>query len=209
MQRSACYYLYLCYFTGLVGFMYPFYPNFPSLTPMNLWMSVTIMLFFHPQWTWHSVVIVLASFGGGWFAEMLGVNTGLIFGHYRYGTAMGFQILNTPIVAGTLWLILNYATTTLLMQAFPTRHWLQRAFIGALLMLSLDILIEPIAIHYGFWIWDGNIVPLQNYIGWFFVGFLLQVFAHKLQPNFNNRVAIELLILQFLFFGVLNFYLAW
>jgi bisanhydrobacterioruberin hydratase len=209
MQRPACYYLYLCYLTGLIGFMFPFYPNFPSLTPMNLWMSVVIMLYFHPEWTWKSVAIVFLGFAGGWFAEMLGVNEGFIFGQYQYGSSMGFQVWSTPIVAGVLWLILNYGTTTLMMQAFPKQNWFIKSILGALLMLSLDILIEPVAIHYGFWIWAGGAVPLQNYIGWFGVGFLLQSITHLLHPSFNNRVAIELLLLQFIFFGVLNFYLAW
>ena len=204
-HNGAFYYLCLCYLTGLIGFIWPFYPNFPSLTPLNLMMTLVIMLSFHPEWTWRSMAMIAISYGLGFAAEAIGVNTGLVFGRYEYESAMGFQLFHTPIMAGVLWLILNYGTTALLSQGFSSLSIFYKSIIGALLMLSLDILIEPVAIHYKFWHWADVAVPIQNYIGWFCIGFVMQLLSHTLQPKLNSRIAIEILILQFAFFGILNF----
>jgi putative membrane protein len=79
---------------------------------------------------------------------------------------------------------------------------------SALLMVGLDVLIEPIAIELDFWTWAGGYVPFQNYVGWFVIAFVLQFAFHKAIPkDMTNHVAVILFGLQILFFGLLNLFL--
>ena len=39
------------------------------------------------------------------------------------------------------------------------------------IMVLLDVIIEPFAVHYGLWIWKGRVLPsIANYVAWFFGG---------------------------------------
>ena len=75
---------------------------------------------------------------------------------------------------------------------------------GAAILLILDIVIEPVAIHYNFWTWADVAVPLKNYIAWFLIALTMQLFFNLVAGNSKNKVAIALLLLQFGFFGFLN-----
>ena len=49
--------------------------------------------------------------------------------------------------------------------------WIYQVVLGASLMVLLDVIIEPFAVHYGLWIWKGRVLPsLANYVAWFFGG---------------------------------------
>jgi uncharacterized membrane protein len=58
------------------------------------------------------------------------------------------------------------------------------ALIGAVATTAWDLMIDPIAVSEGWWVWhDGgeyipylqNGVPIQNYIGWLLVAFVIQL----------------------------------
>jgi len=40
----------------------------------------------------------------GYLVEVIGVNTGILFGHYGYSLQMGPALLGTPLVMGISWL---------------------------------------------------------------------------------------------------------
>jgi putative membrane protein len=71
-------------------------------------------------------------------------------------------------------------------------------------MIALDFLIEPIAMKLDFWQWKNNAVPLQNYIAWFVSSFILFFIFRTLNGRIENKFAKVILLIQFLFFGILN-----
>jgi putative membrane protein len=71
-------------------------------------------------------------------------------------------------------------------------------------MTSLDFLIEPIAIKLDFWQWQNNTVPLQNYLAWFILSFILFYIFRLTNGIIENRFSKIILIIQFVFFGMLN-----
>jgi len=71
-------------------------------------------------------------------------------------------------------------------------------------MTALDYLIEPVAVQYDFWYWQHAIIPLQNFVAWFYISFAMQLFFNKMKPVEDNGAAIPLFILQIVFFTVLN-----
>lgn len=195
--------LVVIYIVGIIGICLPIHPDFVRLTPINLLVSVGLMLWNHNNWSSKQIFVCCFAFIFGFLAEAHGTNYGLIFGNYKYGTVMGWQFLNTPISAGLLWLIVTYGVGCLMNIAFSTFDFLMKALLGALILVSLDMLIEPVAIHLNFWQWQNNVIPKQNYFGWYIVGFLqLAVFTYFL-PNVKNKIGVVILLIQFLFFALI------
>jgi putative membrane protein len=81
---------------------------FKFLTPFNLVASLGILLYFHNDWNRNFIVFAVITFLTGYFIEVVGVKTGLIFGHYKYDRTLGFEILEVPPVIGVNWLLLVY-----------------------------------------------------------------------------------------------------
>lgn len=109
----------------------------------------------------------------GLFIEVIGVNTGYLFGDYTYSDSLGLKIMNTPIIIGLLWLSLSVGIQSLLKQT-PLKKWVIIS-LGGLFMMLFDILLEPVAIHYDLWQWTAPSVPLYNYFCWFVFAFIMQI----------------------------------
>jgi putative membrane protein len=137
----------------------------------------------------------------GMFTEILGVNYGLIFGTYFYGEALGPKLLGVPILIGYNWAMVLIITASIAQKI--NKNFYTRIFLGVTLMLFLDLLIEPVAPDLDFWIFDSGIAPIQNYLGWVFVSFLLHFIYQKLKIKKNNNFSNHLYFLQILFFVLL------
>jgi putative membrane protein len=191
--------------TGLIllnwasGFLYSLALDF---VPINLILTSLIVVKFQKEfnarfWTFCTIAIL-----SGFFVEMAGVNTGLIFGNYAYGDVLGPGILGTPWIIGLNWFLLSYCVLCLLdFLSWPS--WI-KLFLATGLMVGLDYLMEPVAMRLGFWNWEGGNIPLQNYIGWAILSFFifLQPFLSSFQRR--NRVAAVAFLIQALFFLLQN-----
>ena len=142
--------LILIYLTGFIGIVASKNPiDFLSLTPLNLGISA-ILLFINHQKGFQNQVFIFILIGIlAYFIEVLGVNTGVIFGEYAYGKTLGWKIFNTPLMIGVNWILLTYATVYSLEKLIQTK-WIL-ALCSSLVLVTLDFLIEPIAITYDFW----------------------------------------------------------
>ena len=76
--------------------------------------------------------------------------------------------------------------------------------IGALLMLAMDFVMEPIAPKLDMWRFKNLIVPPSNYIGWLIIGLLTQTIYNLLFREKEVIVSINLYAAFFLFFSFLN-----
>jgi len=190
------------YIVGIIGMAVPAVrPFFQILTPFHLILSTVILLLFHKEWSTNFYIFSFLAFTIGFGAEVVGVQTGLIFGDYTYGTVLGPKLLGVPLMIGVNWFLLVYVTGALL-QEYVSNDILA-AIIAALLMVFLDFLIEPVAIALDFWTWHSDDVPLSNYLGWFAVAFLIQLIYRKLKFSKDNPIAKFLLICLVVFFGIL------
>lgn len=179
--------------------------DFLSLTPLNLMVSMVLLLINHQngmakQW-WVFFVIAIS----GYFIEVLGVNTGLIFGHYVYGETLGFKLLGTPLIIGVNWMVLTYSVVYTIGKSQQDKILL--AAISAGILVGLDFLIEPVAIAFDFWTWTENNIPLKNYVAWYGIAFVFSYFMIYFKGESKNKFAPYLLVFQFLFFGIFNFVL--
>jgi len=199
--------LIIFYSVGLVGIgLNP--KEFAQLTPFNLLLTAFLLFKLHPEKDLLFFINLLFVFVGAWFLEMIGVTTGLIFGNYQNGSALGFKLNQTPVIIGLNWIIVAYSSLQLV-QTIALRfkqkiHEIFGALFAALFMVLLDMLIEPLAPKLDFWTWQNNHIPIQNYTAWFFFGFAFCYWILKGGLLKNNPMGWRVYMAQFAFFAFLN-----
>lgn len=186
------------YTAGIIGLNIPAVaPIFRLLTPLNLLATAAFLLYFENKISWRFVLI---SYFTGFLVEIIGVNTGVIFGEYAYGKTLGPKFLETPFLIGVNWFILAFCTAKVVYKRVSSPF--KFAFLGALAMTSLDYLAEPVAIRHDMWSWTLGNPPIQNYFGWFITSSFLMWIFHKTDSKAENPLAALILALQILFFGI-------
>ena len=194
--------LLILHIVGIIGLATSFRGLVQPLTPVNLLISAALLFLNHGRWRTPHIVAVVVAFLVGFFIEVVGVHTGVVFGQYWYGPTLGPKLFQVPLMIGVNWAILVYASG-ILVSTFRLPY-LARALAAALIMVGLDYLIEPMAMVLDFWQWHRETIPLRNYVGWFATAFALQLLFHKLVPPTNNKVGPALLAIQAAFFLLLN-----
>ncbi|GJM59580.1 MULTISPECIES: carotenoid biosynthesis protein [Persicobacter] len=184
---------------GVIGLTFEYSrPYFQLLTPLNLLFSNFVLFQFHHNKTRGFYLFAFSAFTVGLLMEMIGVNTGLIFGQYQYGQTLGLKIFHTPLTIGLNWFSLVYGSSYLFQQL--KIHQLFKAALAAGTMVTLDIFIEPVAMALDFWNWENETIPFQNYLGWFIIAFLLSNLYYILVKKSKNPVSSIFFIIQGLFF---------
>lgn len=195
--------LIIFYTVGVVGLSIEEYrSNFLSLSFFNLALSFALLLMGRNLQSLRLYVFIFFAFVVGVGVELIGVHTGYLFGDYAYGESLGVKFYDVPIIIGINWgmLVIISASVT---QRFQMNKFLQ-AVVASLFMLLLDVLIEPVAVESDYWTWEGDVIPLFNFVCWFGVALLLQFVYFGLNLAEKNKVATALYCIQFMFFLILN-----
>jgi putative membrane protein len=169
-----------------------------------LLLSFFTVLLFHSLFNQKFIAILLVICLLGFFIEVIGVSTLLIFGHYWYGNGLGFKFLNTPLLIGVNWFFLVYCSA-IIIDKFPV-HYGFKIILAALLMLLYDIILEQVAPSIDMWHWNGNVVPLQNYFAWFIIAGFFQGLLKWSGIKIQNQIAGTIFVCQALFFLSLIFF---
>jgi putative membrane protein len=202
-SKISVFIIWLFHLCGMVGISYGNKEFFLAFTPINLFISFVLLFVNQKQLESKELKSAFLIFFIGMISEILGVNYGLIFGDYVYLDNLGFKIFGVPVLIGVNWIILTFITGSLSSFIFKNKY--VSIFMGAILMIGLDLLIEPVAPLLGFWIFDLQKVPLQNYIGWFVIGIITQaLFQFKIAEK-ELTFSTHLLIINAIFFAFLNY----
>lgn len=195
--------IWLFHLSGLVGLLYIDKNLFASLTPLNLFISSTLLFVNQKSLKKKEVIIVFLIFSIGMIAEILGVNYGLIFGKYDYGDNLGLKLLGVPLLIGLNWVVLTFICGSI------SDHFIKNKYlsivVGIIFMLIIDITLEPIAPTLDYWEFSGSIAPIQNYIGWAFTSLLTLSIYQFYYSSKEFTFSINLFLAQFLFFIGFNF----
>ncbi|WP_299313006.1 carotenoid biosynthesis protein [uncultured Aquimarina sp.] len=195
--------IWLFNISGIIGILIGYEDWFLPLTPLNLLLYLGLII-------WNSkinkilILGLLIPFSIGMITEYLGVNYGLIFGDYQYGENLGIKVLGVPWIIGINWALLVYCTAAISKKIH--RSLVISSFIGAILMVALDIIIEVSAPRFDFWEFKDGVVPLQNYIGWLVTAFIAHLLFQKVYKIFQYGVSIHIFIAIFIFFTTFLFY---
>jgi bisanhydrobacterioruberin hydratase len=208
---------------GLVGLLYFDKTFFLAATPFNLLLCFALLIWTQRDKNKFFFLFLLLCLAIGVVVEIIGINTGIIFGDYTYGNVLGYKVKNVPLLIGVNWFIIIYccgiSIHTLLMKAINriaadsgkapmALKALSVIIDGATLAVFFDWLLEPVAVKLGYWVWNGDgEIPMFNYICWFVVSLLLLSVFHFAKFNKQNKFAVNLLLIQLMFFLLLRTFL--
>lgn len=196
--------LLIIFFTvGVAGFALPITSNFfTHLTPFALLLSISALSVFHRTERYKkSLIIFSIIFLSGFLIEVVGVNSGIVFGNYSYGGGLGIQLLDTPLMIGINWLFLVYCTS-IIVNSFPLNNFF-KIISASLLMVLYDVLLEQIAPILDMWEFEGGYAPVRNYLSWFIISLIFNFFLRLTGIRYENRLAPFIFILQLAFFAAL------
>lgn len=92
-----------------------------------------------------------------------------VFGSHRYGTGWRLAPLGVPVAVALVWAAIISSALTLAARR-GLRPTLLRALGAALLAVTLDLTIEPVAVRRALWQWTPPGpwlgVPIGNFVGW-------------------------------------------
>jgi putative membrane protein len=128
--------------------------------------------------TRRAALSVLALSAFGYAIEAIGVVTGLPYGSFYYGDALGQKLLGlVPYLLPISYAPLVIGAVAASWNGSPgSNHRLFTVFRSALLLVLMDGVLDPGAAFLGFWIWPAGGayygVPASNYAGWLLSGAL-------------------------------------
>ncbi len=103
--------------------------------------------------------------------EVLGVATSFPFGTYEYDAQrLGLSVAGVPLLIPFAWFMMLYPSWLIARDLFISRFL--AIPVGALLMSTWDLYLDPQMVNEGYWVWfvDGvatKDIPLTNFLGWF------------------------------------------
>lgn len=208
---------------GLIGILFFDRQFFASLTPFILLLMMVLIIWTQDEMTISFWLLLAGCFIEGIIVEILGVNTGFLFGNYTYGNVLGPKIFNVPLMVGINWFIIIYCSGIIVTRfshylisrvsedeqsKLEGVYNLSLLLDGALLATFFDWVMEPVAVKLGFWKWLGEgEIPFRNYFCWFIVSLVMLLMFRKAMFDKLNQFAVNLLLIQLMFFLLLRTFL--
>jgi putative membrane protein len=176
---------------------------------INLLLMFLLLLFTEEKLTekfWGSFICL---FSMGMISEMIGTNTGFLFGDYQYKSTLGPSIFNVPWIIGINWFLVVYGSYSIVCviaekwfpndMGKPILRIFAIAIDTALLTCFFDWIMEPVAVYLDFWSWTDGIIPNYNYLCWFIISLMMALLLAVFKKT-PNSFSIHLFWIQILFF---------
>lgn len=222
-KNIAIFIAILFHLSGAIGILFtPYKDWFIANTPLNLLLMTALLFWVQERKNIGFFLFFIMCFLVGMGTEMIGVNTGRLFGNYHYGTILGKKLNGVPFLIGINWFMVVFCAGVLMSKVTnwveekydslgvrlkPSLKTFSLIFDGAILATLFDYHLEPVAIKLSFWQWKLGTPPLFNYICWFAISANLLWLFKILHFHKDNQFAVHLLIIQALFFITLQVYL--
>jgi putative membrane protein len=203
-ERDIKKYIAVFYMVGTAGMLLPFsFHVFRDLIPWVLILCFLILIWYHPDRTnrrsWLFFIIIFLI---GLAVEMIGVQTGRIFGNYWYGASLGLKLFNTPLIIGLNWLFLIIVTGSAVAQLRMNGFF--SVILGAVAMVVYDLVLEQVASPLDMWHWKENVIPFRNYLAWFILSLFFHAIIRLSGVRVFNPLALVLVICQFTYLLILS-----
>lgn len=200
VKKYLLYFLILVYVSGAIGFL--FNPGFfAPFTPLTLAFTCFVFLIHQPLNNLNYTLSFIGLAAVGFVAEVIGVKTGVVFGNYYYGNALGYKVLGVPLVISLNWgLLINIGV---LVATYLSKKPLLIATLAAFIITGVDLVIEQVASQMDYWHFSNGIAGIQNYIGWYIISFFTSWLLQKHLVKGDKKIALVFLLLQLFFFGLI------
>ncbi len=216
----------LFYLAYTVLTIYIFYRWFGGSPPERSMTAITTLLGFGfalshavSQYGWKkSIIFILTCVLVSLAFESIGVATGKVYGPYHYTDKLGPKFLGlVPYLIPFTWVMVMYPSMLMaqkLIHASQPRGWKLPAVsaIAALILTSWDLVMDPVMVQGGHWVWDGPGrtlvyfgIPIQNFIGWWITGLVVFLVFYFITANYrvgSGKAEVRLPILMYATVGV-------
>lgn len=193
----------IVHLAGVIGILFFKRDWFLGLTPINLLLMFVFLIWTAANRNRIFYFFVLVAILLGLISEIIGVNTGILFGKYHYGEVLGQKIWGVPLLISINWFMIVYASGIFTSKVLVKIPNIIQVIIGSLIATIFDWIMEPAAMKLGFWQWDNGIIPISNYVTWFCISALLLVLFNRCKFVYHP-FAVYLLVIQAIFFWVLR-----
>tara|TARA_B100001173_G_scaffold10727_1_gene9228 strand:- start:691 stop:1338 length:648 start_codon:yes stop_codon:yes gene_type:complete len=204
--RFSIFFLWLINISGFFGITSDQNEFFLSTTPYVLSLTLLLLILNHDLSNKKSKTGLILIFLFGLIVEILGVNYGLFFGEYSYGANLGPKIYEVPYVIGFNWVLLIIATGSVSDKLIKGKE-IYKILFASFLMVLIDLFIEKSAPKLDFWEFVISPVPFSNYLWWFIFSLCFQYIFFKTVKTKEYNLSSNILVIQFLFFGMLAVFL--
>lgn len=194
----ALFIFWLFLLSGLIGIQFGNSDWFIEKTPLNLSVQIALLLWVFSFNKLKNLSLFLTLVLLGLIAEIIGVNTSLLFGDYSYGQNLGPKMFGVPLLIGFNWAALSIVTADLA-EKISGSNW-QKALIGASLTLLLDFPLEIIANKFDFWTFP-NGPGFFNYFSWGLLAFGMQFLVQQIDFKKQSQFSLHFYLGQLLFFS--------
>lgn len=185
MDRAVKLFPYILLIFHAIGIgLFIYFAKAPDLSYLNILLSALLVLA-SEKINRGSIFVFTVIFLLGFVIELIGVQTGYLFGSYIYEDAMGPLIFGTPLIIGATWYAVVVGSSAIASKIAPQRKEIQ-ALLAGLLAVIMDIVIEQVAINYGLWGWENGQIPIYNYICWFIFGTAFSYLYLRISRNHND-----------------------
>jgi bisanhydrobacterioruberin hydratase len=198
------YFFIIFYMVGVVGHILPVTrPFMLSLTPYVL--LITGIIIFYPVIKNNQLkLFIFFALCGliAFFAEVVGVNFGTLFGDYFYGEILGIKILAVPLIIIVNWMIILIGSISL--SGIISKNKATMVILSTLFALIFDYIMEPVAIYFKYWNWESGYVPFMNYFTW---GIMIFIFTSVYVFNrfrIKSSIPAFIFVIQILYFLLLR-----
>jgi uncharacterized membrane protein len=139
-----------------------------------------------------ALTLVGASTVGGFLVEAVGLTTGVPFGRYDYGAALGPRLLGVPLIVPLAWTWLAWPAWVVAGRL--TTRTAARVGVAAVGLAGWDLFLDPQMVAAGYWRWlDPHPalpgvagVPIGNYLGWLAVALVMMAVLATTPPDRNR-----------------------
>tara|TARA_E500000178_G_scaffold1715_1_gene1896 strand:+ start:2357 stop:2995 length:639 start_codon:yes stop_codon:yes gene_type:complete len=204
LRSFSIFIVWLLNISGFFGILSKEKDFFLSASPYVL--SITLFLIIVNNFIDKKFLIKLfLIFSLGLTVEILGVNYSFFFGEYQYGDNLGIKFFDVPLVIGFNWVLLIIITGNFASRIF-SKSIMGKVVFGSIMMILLDLLIEISAPKLDYWEFAVHPVPFSNYFWWFVFSILFHL-IYQSNKNKEYVVSTNILLIHFLFFGLLALFL--
>ena len=197
--RYAVGLIWLFTISGIIGFSSAAFDWFVAMTPLNLMIYLAVILFNVHEVNRKLLFALFIPFSIGMIAEIIGVNTGMVFGEYTYGANLGWKVMGVPWMIGVNWAVLTYCAASLSTRI--SKGFIPRVILASLIMIGLDLLMEVSAPVFDYWEFEGGTAPIQNYLAWLFVAIACQFLFLKNYTIKDTLAPVHVIAAIAIFFG--------
>jgi len=202
-ERALLFILYAIYTIGVIGHAFDLtFPYMITLTPYVLLLFGGVVLIRTTGTDTRLLLWCLVTYIFTFAVEIVGVHSSIPFGEYHYGNTLGLKVAGVPLVIGLYWVIIVLGAIAIarrICARIVRGHAFCCAFLAGSFTAIFDIPLEIVAINLDYWQWNASVAPLQNYIAWFMVAFLITLTYCKMKIQIKGMLIIHYFVIQFLF----------